>query len=60
MKTQLIIAYELGLVEGKLKEQLILNIEEVTGMIAGLIKYLKNTEIKGSKYSSEKSQTIKH
>lgn len=54
VKTQLIIAYELGLVEEKLKEQLILNIEEVTGMIAGLIKYLKNTEIKGSKYSSEK------
>ena len=42
VKTQLIIAYELGLVEEKLKEQLILNIEEVTGMIAGLIKYLKN------------------
>jgi four helix bundle protein len=54
VKTQLIIAYELGLVEEKLKEQLILNIEEVTGMIAGLIKYLKNTEIRGSKYSSEK------
>jgi len=60
VKTQLIIAYELGLVEEKLKEQLILNIEEVTGMIAGLIKYLKNTEIKGSKYSSEKNQTTKN
>jgi four helix bundle protein len=63
VKTQLIIAYELGLVEEKLKEQLILNIEEVTGMIAGLIKYLKNTEIKGSKYSVEsnnKNQTTKN
>ena len=60
VKTQLIIAYELGLVEEKLKEQLILNIEEVTGMIAGLIKYLKNTEIKGSKYSSEANQTTKN
>jgi len=60
VKTQLIIAYELGLVEEKLKEQLILNIEEITGMIAGLIKYLKNTEIKGSKYSSEKNQTTKN
>ncbi len=60
VKTQLIIAYELGLVEEKLKEQLILNIEEVTGMIAGLIKYLKTTEIKGSKYSSEKNQTTKN
>ncbi len=29
-------------------------------MIAGLIKYLKNTEIKGSKYSSEKNQTTKN
>jgi four helix bundle protein len=60
VKTQLIIAYELGLVEEKLKEQLIINIEEVTGMIAGLIKYLKNTEIKGSKYSSEPNQTTKN
>jgi four helix bundle protein len=60
VKTQLIIAYELGLVEEKLKEQLILNIEEITGMIAGLIKYLKNTEIKGSKYSSENNQTTKN
>ena len=51
VKTLLIIAFELGLVEEKLKEKLILNIEEITGMIAGLIKYLKNTEIKGSKYS---------
>lgn len=57
VKTQLIIAYELGFVDEKIKEQLVLNIEEVTGMIAGLIKYLKNTEIKGSKYSSEKNQT---
>jgi four helix bundle protein len=60
VKTQLIISFELGLVEEKLKEQLIINIEEVTGMIAGLIKYLKNTEIKGSKYSSEKNQTTKN
>lgn len=60
VKTQLILAYELGLVEEKLKEQLIINIEEVTGMIAGLIKYLKNTEIKGSKYSSETNQTTKN
>lgn len=60
VKTQLIIAYELGLVKENLKEQLILNIEEVTGMIAGLMKYLKNTEIKGSKYSSEKNQTTKN
>lgn len=60
VKTQLIISFELGLVEEKLKEQLIINIEEVTGMIAGLIKYLKNTEIKGSKYSSETNQTTKN
>ena len=60
VKTQLILAYELWLVEEKLKEQLIINIEEVTGMIAGLIKYLKNTEIKGSKYSSETNQTTKN
>lgn len=60
VKTQLIIAYELGLVEEKMKEQLILNIEEVTEMIAGLIKYLKNTEIKGSKYSTNQTQTTKN
>lgn len=52
VKTQLIIAYELGLVDIKTKEQLILNIEEIAGMITGLIKYLKNTDIKGSKYQS--------
>lgn len=57
VKTQLIIAYELGLVDEKIKEQLILNIEEITGMISGLIKYLKNTEIKGSKYLSNNNQT---
>jgi hypothetical protein len=32
-----------------------LDIEETTGMIAGLIKYLKNTEIKGSKYSKQQT-----
>lgn len=58
VKTQLIIAYELGLVEDSIKEQLILNIEEITGMISGLIKYLKNTEIKGSKYNY--NQTTKN
>ena len=60
VKTQLIIAYELGLVKENIKQQLITDIEEVTGMIAGLIKYLKNTEIKGSKYSSDKTQTTKN
>lgn len=60
VKTQLIIAFELGLVDEKLKEQLILNIEEITGMISGLIKYLKNTEIKGSKYLSINNQTTKN
>ncbi len=52
VKTQLIIAYELGLVEKTIAGKLILDIEEVTGLIAGLIRYLKNTEIKGSKYNA--------
>ena len=66
VKTQLIIAFELGFVDESVKNKLILDIEETTGMIAGLIKYLKNTEIKGSKYSKQiiinKSPTtnIKH
>ena len=60
VKTQLIIAYELGLVEENSKEQLLVNIEEITGMISGLIKYLKNTEIKGSKYLNTNTQTIKN
>ncbi len=29
-------------------------------MISGLIKYLKNTEIKGSKYLNNSTQTIKN
>lgn len=60
VKTQLIIAYELGLVEEPSKEKLTLNIEEITGMISGLIKYLKNTEIKGSKYLTNSTQTTKN
>lgn len=51
VKTQLIIAFELGFVEIKIKEKLILNIDEIIAMISGLIKYLKNTDIKGSKFS---------
>lgn len=60
VKTQLIIAHELGLVDDPIKDKLIINIEEITGMIAGLIKYLKNTEIKGSKYNVDKNQTTKN
>lgn len=52
VKTQLIIAHELNLVDDTNKEKLIINIEEIAGMISGFIKYLKNTEIKGSKYNS--------
>jgi four helix bundle protein len=55
VKTQLIIAFELGFVDESVKNKLILDIEETTGMIAGLIKYLKNTEIKGSKYSKQQT-----
>ena len=55
VKTQLIIAFELGFVDESVKNKLILDIDETTGMIAGLIKYLKNTEIKGSKYSKQQT-----
>jgi four helix bundle protein len=55
VKTQLIIAFELGFVDESVKNKLVLDIEETTGMIAGLIKYLKNTEIKGSKYSKQQT-----
>lgn len=55
VKTQLIIAYELNLVDIQNNNKLILHIEELTGLIAGLIKYLKNTEIKGSKYNTTQS-----
>jgi four helix bundle protein len=41
VKTQLIIAFELGFVDESVKNKLVLDIEETTGMIAGLIKYLK-------------------
>ncbi len=40
-----------------MKDWLIINIEEITGMIAGLIKYLKNTEINGSKYVTTINKT---
>jgi len=55
VKTQIIIAFELGFVDESVKNKLVLDIEETTGMIAGLIKYLKNTEIKGSKYSKQQT-----
>lgn len=57
VKTQLIIAFELGFVDESVKNKLILDIEETTGMIAGLIKYLKSTEIKGSKYNNQQPTT---
>ncbi len=58
VKTQLIIAQELNLVDIQNKDKLILHIEELTGLIAGLIKYLKNTEIKGSKYNQSSTTKI--
>ena len=58
VKTQLIIAQELNLVDIQSKDKLILQIEELTGLIAGLIKYLKNTEIKGSKYNQSSKINI--
>ena len=59
----LIIANELNLVDNSSKQKLISQIEEIAGLISGLIKYLKVTEIKGSKYSVEsnnKNQTTKN
>ena len=63
VKTQLIIANELNLVDNSSKQKLISQIEEIAGLISGLIKYLKDTEIKGSKYSvksNNKNQTTKN
>lgn len=58
VKTQLIIAFELGLVDDQEKEKLINQIEEIAGLISGLIKYLKQTDIKGSKYYTDSNKTL--
>ena len=54
---------KINLVDNSSKQKLISQIEEIAGLISGLIKYLKVTEIKGSKYSVEsnnKNQTTKN
>lgn len=51
LKTQLIIANEIGYIEAEAFEITIATIEKIAKLISGLINYLKQSEYKGNKFA---------
>lgn len=51
LKTQVYIAHEIGYCDVDVLNSFIQKIEELAGLVSGLIRYLKTTEVKGSKFS---------
>jgi four helix bundle protein len=51
LKTQLLIAHEIGYINLENSNSIQLQIEKIAKMISGLISYLKSSELKGNKYN---------